>query len=81
MEPSSPALHLKALGIRVRPARHASLMELARELPAYVFSRLLGFAQQTADHWTTETGTASSYAAEITRRAPASGRSGGTTGT
>lgn len=33
------ALRLKTLGIRVGPARNASLMELARELPAYVFSR------------------------------------------
>ncbi|UUU44166.1 hypothetical protein [Streptomyces sp. NBC_00162] len=75
------ALRLTALGIRVGPARNASLMELARELPAYVFSRLLGFAQQTADNWTAETGTASSYAANLSRRAPTGGRPAGTTKT
>ncbi|WP_406346539.1 hypothetical protein OH787_06360 [Streptomyces sp. NBC_01547] len=78
MEPSSLAFRLKSLGIRVRPARHASLMELARELPAYVFSRLLGFAQATADNWTAETGIASSYAADLSRRPLAAGRPSGT---
>ncbi|MFB6614678.1 hypothetical protein ACFCV9_10750 [Streptomyces sp. NPDC056367] len=78
MEPASLAVRLKALGIRIRPARHASLMELARELPAYVFSRLLGFAQTTADNWTAETGTASLYAADLSRRAPTGRRPAGT---
>ncbi|MGW6884937.1 hypothetical protein ACWGEU_32380 [Streptomyces goshikiensis] len=66
-----------ALGIRVRPARHASPMELARE-PACVFSRLLGFTRQTADNWTADTGTTSSYAADQSRRDPTERRPAGT---
>lgn len=42
---------LKALGIRPRPTRNASLMALAVEPPAIVFSRLLGFSEQTAANW------------------------------
>ncbi|WP_406100646.1 hypothetical protein OG698_00195 [Streptomyces sp. NBC_01003] len=34
--------HMTALGIRVKPARNTALMTLAAELPAVVFSRLLG---------------------------------------
>ncbi|MGW7131315.1 hypothetical protein ACWGIA_23675 [Streptomyces bobili] len=33
---------LTALGIRARPARNTTLMELSAELPAVVLSRLLG---------------------------------------
>lgn len=45
---------LKALGIQPRLARNASRMDIASDLPAYVFSRLLGFSQSTADSWETE---------------------------
>ncbi|MEV6730725.1 hypothetical protein [Streptomyces sp. NPDC051364] len=56
MEPASLSRRLKALGIRPRPTRNASLMDLAAELPAFVFSRLLGFSQQTAANWIAESG-------------------------
>ncbi|MGP3756898.1 hypothetical protein [Streptomyces sp. IBSNAI001] len=56
MEPVSMSRRLKALGIRPRPARNASLMDLAAELPAIIFSRLLGFSEQTAANWTAESG-------------------------
>lgn len=56
MEPVSLSRRLKALGIRPRPTRNASLMDLAAELPAFVFSRLLGFSEQTAANWMTESG-------------------------
>ncbi|GAA3878232.1 hypothetical protein [Streptomyces lannensis] len=48
MEPVSLSRRLKVLGIRPRPIRNASLMDLATEFPAFVFSRLLGFSEQTA---------------------------------
>lgn len=35
--------------------RNASLEDLAAELPAYAFSRLLGFCRQTAANWSAET--------------------------
>ncbi|MFD9069099.1 hypothetical protein [Streptomyces lasiicapitis] len=56
VEPVSLSRRLKALGIRPRPARNASLMDLAAELPAFVFSRLLGFSEQTAANWMAESG-------------------------
>jgi hypothetical protein len=31
-------------------------MDLAAELPAFVFSRLLGFCEQTAANWMAESG-------------------------
>ncbi|MBW8707614.1 hypothetical protein MBT84_49055 [Streptomyces sp. MBT84] len=48
MGPVSLSRRLKVLGIRPRPTRNASLMDLATELPAFVFSRVLGFSEQTA---------------------------------
>jgi hypothetical protein len=33
---------LKAIGVPLQCARHSSLMDIASELPAYVFSWLLG---------------------------------------
>ncbi|MEU1630511.1 hypothetical protein ABZ746_35540 [Streptomyces sp. NPDC020096] len=60
---------LENLGIRPRAARNASLMDIASELPAYVFSRLLGFSQSTADNWDIEaSGFGPAYGAEIARR-------------
>ncbi|MFC5786841.1 hypothetical protein [Streptomyces aureus] len=56
MGPVSLSRRLKALGIRPRPTRNASLMDLAAELPAFVFSRLLGFCEQTAANWMAESG-------------------------
>lgn len=61
---------LKALGLRPRPSRSASLMDLAAELPAFVFSRLLGFSEQTAANWLAESGGEDApYAAHRARRA------------
>ncbi|MFD4257632.1 hypothetical protein ACFWR9_08365 [Streptomyces sp. NPDC058534] len=70
MEPVSMSRRLKALGIRPRPTRNASLMDLAAELPAIVFSRLLGFSEQTAANWMAESGGEEGpYAAHRARRA------------
>ncbi|MEU9945004.1 hypothetical protein [Streptomyces lavendulae] len=70
MEPVSMSRRLKALGIRPRPTRNASLMDLAAELPAFVFSRLLGFCEQTAANWSAESGGEDApYAAHRARRA------------
>jgi hypothetical protein len=69
LAPHTLCHRLKAIGIRPRVARNTSLMEIASELPAYVFSRLLGFHQSTADNWDRERGGFSpEYAAEISRR-------------
>ncbi|GAA3872472.1 hypothetical protein GCM10023084_26790 [Streptomyces lacrimifluminis] len=69
LAPSALCDRLKTIGIRPRVARNTSLMEIASELPAYVFSRLLGFHQNTADNWDRERGGLSAeYAAEISRR-------------
>ncbi|MGV9988676.1 hypothetical protein [Streptomyces olivaceus] len=72
MEPVSMSRRLKALGIRPRPTRIASLMVLAAALPAIVFSRLLGFSERTAANWTAQSGGEdASYAAHRTHRAAA----------
>ncbi|MFD4337889.1 hypothetical protein ACFWPP_11955 [Streptomyces anulatus] len=69
LEPHSLGRRLKNLGIRPRMARNASLMDIASELPAYVFSRLLGFSQSTADNWDTEaSGFGPAYGADVSRR-------------
>lgn len=69
LEPHSLGRRLKNLGIRPRVARNASLVDIASELPAYVFSRLLGFSQSTADNWDAEaSGFGPAYGAEIARR-------------
>lgn len=39
---------------RPRPTRNAPLMDLATELAAFVFNRLLGFSGQTAATWRAE---------------------------
>ncbi|MEU6449712.1 hypothetical protein [Streptomyces sp. NPDC046979] len=77
LEPHSLGRRLKNLGIRPRVARKASLIDIASELPAYVFSRLLGFSQSSADNWDAEasgfappTPPKSSYAAATTDRRP-----------
>jgi hypothetical protein len=44
-------------------------MDIASELPAVVFSRLLGFHQNTGDNWTRERqGFGAAYAADLSRR-------------
>ncbi|MEU2865133.1 hypothetical protein ACIQWL_51280 [Streptomyces mirabilis] len=60
---------LTALGIRARPARNTTLMELSAELPAVVLSRLLGLHISRAEKWTREAGsTRADYAAELSHR-------------
>ncbi|WP_432144737.1 hypothetical protein [Streptomyces sp. bgisy084] len=60
---------LGRLGIRPCVSRNASLMHIASELPAHVFTRLLGLSQSTADNWDAEaSGFSPAYGAEIARR-------------
>jgi hypothetical protein len=60
---------LTALGIKARPARNTTLMDLSAELPAVVLSRLLGLHISRAEKWTKEAGsTRADYAAEFSRR-------------
>ncbi|MFL9658748.1 hypothetical protein ACJ7VE_34135 [Streptomyces sp. PB17] len=69
LAPHTLCHRLKTIGIRPRVARNTSLMEIVSDLPAYVFSRLLGFHQNTADNWDRERGGLSAeYAADISRR-------------
>lgn len=71
LEPHSLGCRLKRLGIRPRVARNASLMDIASGLPAYVFSRLLGFSRSTTDNWDTDaSGFSPAYGAEVSRRTP-----------
>ncbi|MCX5239050.1 hypothetical protein OG824_28015 [Streptomyces prunicolor] len=60
---------LHDLGIRPRVSRSTALVELTGELPAVVFSRLLGVSQTTADTWRRiAAGEHASYAAHLVRR-------------
>ncbi|WP_331732508.1 hypothetical protein OG592_41850 (plasmid) [Streptomyces avidinii] len=60
---------LNQLGIRARPARNTTLMELAAELPAAVISRLLGLSITSAEHWTAEAAAGRiHYAADLAQR-------------
>ena len=69
INPHTLGRRLKAIGIPPQLARHASLMDIASELPAIVISRLLGFHQSTGDNWTRESqGFSTDYAADLTRR-------------
>ncbi|MEV5506565.1 hypothetical protein [Streptomyces orinoci] len=69
IDPHTLGRRLKAIGVPPQLARHASLMDIASELPAVVISRLLGFHQATGDNWTRESqGFGADYAAEIGRR-------------
>ncbi|TXS19717.1 hypothetical protein EAO68_01835 [Streptomyces sp. wa22] len=69
IDPHTLGRRLKAIGIPPQLARHASLMDIASELPAVVISRLLGFHQSTGDNWTRESqGFGADYAAEVGRR-------------
>ncbi|MFE7570624.1 hypothetical protein ACFU76_27275 [Streptomyces sp. NPDC057539] len=69
IDPHTLGRRLKAIGVPPQLVRHASLMDIASELPALVISRLLGFHQSTGDNWTRESqGIGADYAAEIGRR-------------
>ncbi|MEV8597336.1 hypothetical protein [Streptomyces sp. NPDC052012] len=63
---------LTALGIKARPARNTTLMDLSAELPAVVLSRLLGLHINRAERWTKEVRSArADYAAALSRRSSA----------
>jgi hypothetical protein len=69
IDPHTLGRRLKAIGVPPQLARHASLMDIASELPAVVISRLLGFHQSTGDNWTRESqGFGADYAADVSRR-------------
>ncbi|WP_308124603.1 hypothetical protein [Streptomyces sp. NEAU-YJ-81] len=69
IDPHTLGRRLKAIGVPPQLARHASLMDIASELPAVVISRLLGFHQSTGDNWTRESqGFGADYATELSRR-------------
>ncbi|MGW0885732.1 hypothetical protein [Streptomyces sp. NPDC002671] len=66
IDPHTLGRRLRAIGISPRLARHTALMDLASELPALVFSRLLGFHQTTGDNWNRERqGFGADYAGRI----------------
>lgn len=66
INPNTLGRRLKTIGVSPQLARHASMMDIASELPAFVISRLLGFHQSTGDNWTRESqGYGACYAAEI----------------
>ncbi|MEV5655925.1 hypothetical protein [Streptomyces sp. NPDC052291] len=69
IDPHTLGRRLKAIGVPPQLARHASLMDIASELPAFVISRLFGFHQSTGDNWACESqGFGAGYAGEISRR-------------
>ena len=60
---------LRLLGIRALPARRATLVQLAAEVPAAVLAELLHLTPGTATRWTRDAGGDwTRYAAEIARR-------------
>lgn len=60
---------LRLLGIRALPARRATLVQLAAEVPAAVLAELLNLTPGTATRWTRDAGGDwSRYAAELARR-------------
>lgn len=66
LDATSLMRRLQAYGIRARPARNTTLMDLANQLPAVVISRLLGLHIDTATRWSAEAGnTRADYAAQL----------------
>src|SRR5439155_9498065 len=60
---------LNALGVRIRPARNTTLMDLASDVPAVVLSHLLGLDVRTTTDWVRIAGApGAEYAAEVSRR-------------
>ena len=51
LHPSYLRRRLTALGIQARAARHAALLQLAREVPAAVLADTLGIDVTTATRW------------------------------
>lgn len=67
--PSTPnTCALKRLGIPIRPARQAALLQLARQVPAPVLADLLGISITNATGWVARAGgTWHHYAADRLR--------------
>lgn len=60
---------LRLLGVRALPARRATLVQLAAEVPAAVLAELLNFTPGTATRWTRDAGGDwSRYAADLAGR-------------
>ncbi len=60
---------LRLLGVRALPARRATMVQLAAEVPAAVLAELLNLTPGTATRWTRDAGGDwSRYAAELVRR-------------
>ena len=67
--PSRLGERLRQLGIRALPARRATLLQLAAEIPAAVLAELLHITPGTATRWTRDAGGDwSRYAAHIARK-------------
>ncbi|MER5281086.1 hypothetical protein ABT025_35895 [Streptomyces sp. NPDC002809] len=65
---SALPLALNQLGIRARPARNTTLIELTAELPPSVVARLLGLNINSAERWSTEAAGQATYAIDLARR-------------
>ncbi len=71
LHPSHLSRRLTALGIQARAARHAALLQLAREVPAAVLADTLGINVTTATRWAARSGaTWSNYAATRVNNTP-----------
>ncbi|GAA3367100.1 hypothetical protein GCM10017744_077880 [Streptomyces antimycoticus] len=71
-EPISAArltISLNKLGIRARPARNTTLIELTVDLPPVVLARLLGLNINSAERWAAEAAASrTTYATALARR-------------
>ncbi|WP_445520819.1 hypothetical protein [Streptomyces sp. NEAU-174] len=62
-------ISLNKLGIRARPARNTTLIELTAELPPVVLARLLGLNINSAERWSAEAAAnRTTYATDLARR-------------
>lgn len=59
---------LKRLGIHSRPGRTSALMNLSTQLPAVIFTELLGMSPETATAWTQAGGNWARCAAQLPDR-------------
>ena len=66
LTPSRPGERLQTIGLRALPARRATLLQLATEVPAAVLADLLHLHPGTATRWTRDAGGGwSRYAASV----------------
>ncbi len=56
LNPSRLGERLRAVGLRALPARRATMLQLAAEVPAAVLADLLHLSAGTATHWTRDAG-------------------------